>query len=91
MQSLLPHSGGHVGAGGGHVRNGGGGEDRSQDDLLLRAGGLQDVQRALVATQTSHTPFQEAKSRLLSGGEAFWESSRDPAATIEAVIIQAKQ
>merc|ERR1712110_1221990 len=38
----LPHSGGHV-------RDGGGEEDRSQDDLLLRAGGLQDVQRALVA------------------------------------------
>ena len=42
MQSLLPHSGGHVRAGGGHVRNGGGGEDRSQDDLLQRAGGLHD-------------------------------------------------
>merc|ERR1711971_1129114 len=38
----LPHSGGHV-------RYGGGEEDRPQDDLLLCAGGVQNVQRALVA------------------------------------------
>merc|ERR1712226_933256 len=35
-RTRLPHSGGHV-------RDGRGEEDRSQNDLLLRAGGVQDV------------------------------------------------
>merc|ERR1712047_91628 len=55
----LPHRGGHV-------RHGGGEQNRPQDDLLLRAGGLQDVQRALVGKTFSHSSFQGAKSRLLS-------------------------
>ena len=33
--------------GGGHVRHGGGAEGRPQDGLLLRPGGLQNVQRAV--------------------------------------------
>merc|ERR1712226_1190538 len=37
----------------GHVRDGGGEQDRSQDDLLLRAGSVQDVQRAV--SQAAHS------------------------------------
>merc|ERR1712012_1210845 len=48
--------------------HGGGEQNRPQDDLLLRAGGLQDVQRALVGKTFSHSSFQGAKSRLLSAG-----------------------
>ena len=36
----------------GHVRDGGGEEDRPQDDLLLRPGGLQDVQWAVIGVES---------------------------------------
>merc|ERR1712008_654598 len=45
----------------GHVRHGRGEEDRSQDDLLLRAGGLQDVQRAV--TGAAPPPFHGPTTR----------------------------
>merc|ERR1719391_1385957 len=65
----LPHSRGHV-------RDGGGEEDRSFP-TCRRSTGCATSSSGL--TEPSLSSFQGAKSRLLSGGEAFWESCRNTA------------